>query len=208
MNAFIAKFAVENNWKQLLNVIQTSNQIPEKPKISHSDHKPQELKESKSKALLFQELEHVRPNNITKVVAIPQGVSLNDLKQEAIDRGKKSALAMQEMQVAYEKQEHVFLVKRLPTICNTLRSYCLIDKIYSVTLSNMISRLSSDFRISKVEVRKSLSLLTTIVPEYLTVFPPDDIVPVATLRINPSSEHPIILNKIQQYITNTVCEDL
>lgn len=103
------------------------------------------------------------------------------------------------------KREEEFNIKlqrlySLPKVCNALRSFCAQKNKNTFKLNEIRSRLSDELELSKFEVQSRLLLMTDVIPEFVTIFPPDDIVGVEMIRINLYAPYAALQLKLKQLI--------
>lgn len=139
-------------------------------------------------------------------VNMDQNATLVDLKQLAIERGlcaeRVEERRLKEMDLKAQMAE----INILPSICSALRTSCLMNKSFSQTLSSCTSKLAGDFRMAKANIRHCISIIEAQVPEFLSIQPPDDIVPVATVKINSTVEFSRVHKKITEFVFEKVAE--
>jgi len=103
--------------------------------------------------------------------------------------------------VEIKKLENEFnrkqLLQSIPKVCELLRSLLIGKKKSVFQLSLLISDLSSELKLSNYEVKKRLKELAKIVPEFVTIFPPDDLLPYETLHLNANVPYDNIRQKIK-----------
>jgi hypothetical protein len=110
--------------------------------------------------------------------------SLEDLRQLAIRRGAKAAedrRAKLENELIVKRKQLVF---KLPTILDALRSLAVVERKSIYRLDSLLLRLSRELRMKLSHLSESISILKDIAPEFITIFPPDDMISHEMLKIN------------------------
>ena len=93
----------------------------------------------------------------------------------------------------------------LPSLCDVLRSLARAERrIANRTSQELVEKLAPDLRISEDELKLRLALLVEHVPEFLSVFPPDDVVDVETVRINLSAPFQQVRRKLEALATASI----
>jgi hypothetical protein len=118
------------------------------------------------------------------------GRGLKGLQELAEARGSRSAEAcLSEKRRKLDSE----IQKRRSTL---LRSTSLMQRRKTRPLEAFIDEVSKDMGISKMELRARLSLLSDIVPEFITILPPDDLVPSETLQVNMDTPYANVRRKL------------
>ena len=89
-------------------------------------------------------------------------------------------------------------------LCDALRSKCLMSNRASVKTTDIINQLSKELSILPKELMFRLQLLTSIVPEYLTIVQPDNVVSYSVLRFNMQVSYDQVRKKLALYATTTL----
>ena len=88
----------------------------------------------------------------------------------------------------------------LPSLCDALRSICLAANRTCIKTSELITHLVSELFLTPWELAQRLQILSSIIPEFLTLVPADLIVPVSTVRLNLSAPYGIVRKKVTTYV--------
>ena len=88
----------------------------------------------------------------------------------------------------------------LPSLCDTLRSKCLMDNRTCLKISELLRLLVSELFLTRSELSQRLDILKSIIPEFLTVVPADNILPVCTVRLNLQTPYSVVRKKVMAYV--------
>ena len=89
-------------------------------------------------------------------------------------------------------------------LCDALRSKCMMSNRASVKTTDIINQLSKELSILPKELMIRLQLLTSIVPEYLTIVQPDNVVSYSVVRFNMQVSYDQVRKKLAAYATSTL----
>ena len=128
-------------------------------------------------------------------------MSMEELKNLAKLRGERASEIAKVDKERKKKTIYADRVKTFLRICTAIRSTSSQFKKTIFMLSEIKERLSSELMMGSNEFLVRLHMIVTIVPEFITIFPPDDLVKEETLRINLNAPFGAIREKLQ------VCSD-
>jgi len=107
------------------------------------------------------------------------------LRLEAIERERASKLREEQIHRDRQKAANTALLKALLPLCDSLRSLALSRNKRSTFVSTELIRdLVLSLRVSEEELKIRLAKAAAELPEFLTLLPADDRVPVDTVKIN------------------------
>lgn len=89
-------------------------------------------------------------------------------------------------------------------LCDALRSKCMMNNRVSIKTTDIINQLSKELSILPKELMIRLQLLTSIVPEYLTIVQPDNVVSFSVVRFNMQVSYDQVRKKLASYATTTL----
>jgi hypothetical protein len=126
--------------------------------------------------------------------------NLEKLRERAIMRDKtKDLRAIEELQAKkILDTKNRFL--SLPSLCDALRSKCLANNRTCIKTSDLMRHLITELFLTQKELSQRLSILTGIIPEFITVVPADDLVPVSTVRLNLQVPYGLVRKKVLSYV--------
>ena len=111
-------------------------------------------------------------------------MSMEELKNLAKLRGERASEIAKVDKERKKKTIYADRVKTFLRICTAIRSTSSQFKKTIFMLSEIKERLSSELMMGSNEFLVRLHMIVTIVPVFITIFPPDDLVKEETLRIN------------------------
>ena len=123
---------------------------------------------------------------------------MEDLRNLAKSRGEQ---AIETAKIDEENKKKVVYASRVGTflkICNAIRSTCSQFKKSTFLFSEIIDRLSKELMMGRNELIVRLVMIVQVTPEFLTIFPPDELVKEETLRINLNAPYGAIRQKLQE----------
>ena len=123
---------------------------------------------------------------------------MEQLRLLAAERGRKHAEQSASTAAAKALTERKGQLKSLPAIADSLRSIVRLRNRMSHPLQDILSSLAPQLRFSKQALLSRLVLLTDAAPEFLSLFPANDIVPVATLKINMDAPYGAVRSKLSK----------
>lgn len=175
--------------------------IPAKPIIST---KVESI--NKSSKVILKSIAHEASERRKDIVTVNKllgtnGVdNLEKLRERAIMRDRtKDLRATEELQAKKELDlKNRFL--SLPSLCDALRSKCLANNRTCIKTSDLMRHLITELFLTQKELSQRLSILTGIIPEFITVIPADDLVPVSTVRLNLQAPYGIVRKKVLSYV--------
>lgn len=132
--------------------------------------------------------------------------TLEELKQLATERRLLSERNAIKRAQENERKAQQATINILPALCSTLRSYCMIDKKFSMTTNACVSKLASDFRSSKADIRRSLRVLMDEFPEFLTETQPDILVPFATIKVNSNIDFSSFHKRLVSFVVDSTSD--
>ena len=125
-------------------------------------------------------------------------MTMEDLKNLAKSRGER---AIEVAKVDEERRKKTVYANRAGSflkISNAIRSSCSQFKKSTFLFSEIVERLSNELMLGRNEFVVRLHLLVQVAPEFITIFPPDDLVDEETLRINLNAPFGAIRQKLQE----------
>ena len=129
-------------------------------------------------------------------------MSMEELQNLAKSRGER---AIETIKMDQEKRKKSLYANRAGTflkICNALRSICAQFRKSTFLISEIQARLSDELMITSNEFVVRLHLIVQVVPEFITIFPPDEVVNESRLRINLNAPYGAIRQKLQECSNN------
>lgn len=175
------------SWSLLISRAQANYPIPPKPQcvadqslvISPVMNKPKRPQTLQNEMILK------RPRVVESYTTTnDNATTLDELKQQATERRLQIERDAARISKEKDSKAQQATINLLPALSSTLRSYCMIDKKFSMISSTCVSKLASDFRLSKGDIRRSLRILMDEFPEFITETQPDSLVPFATIKVN------------------------
>lgn len=133
--------------------------------------------------------------------------NLSRLREIAITRDKSKELRAVEELEEKLKLESKNRVASLPSLCDALRSKCLVANKSRTKTSVLMQHLVSELFLTKKELLSRLHILAEVVPEFLLFIPADHIVPVSTIQLNLQAPYGEVRKKIIAY-QSYILEDL
>lgn len=125
--------------------------------------------------------------------------NLSRLREIAITRDKSKDLRAVEELGEKLKLESKNRVASLPSLCDVLRSKCLVANKTRTKTSVLMQHLVSELSLTKKELLLRLHILADVVPEFLIFIPADHIVPVSTIQLNLQAPYGAVRKKIIAY---------
>lgn len=124
------------------------------------------------------------------------------LREKAMMKDKLKEIHAKEL----EKQKKITDLKNrvisLPSLCDALRSKCLSTNRTSIKKSDLLNMMTTELNLNQRELSERLLMLSQIVPEFITIVPADNIVPISTFRINLSTLYKEVKNKVTTYVSS------
>ena len=125
--------------------------------------------------------------------------NLSRLREIAITRDKSKELRAVEELGEKLNLESKNRVASLPSLCDALRSKCLVGNKSRTKTSVLMQHLVSELFLTKKELLSRLHILAEVVPEFLLFIPADHIVPVSTVQLNLQAPYGEVRKKIIAY---------
>ena len=125
--------------------------------------------------------------------------NLAQLREKASLRDKSRDLRIAEETKLKEKADTKERLSSLPTVCDALRSKCLGDKRTRVKTAELIRHLMSELSLTPSELSQRLSIISAVVPEFITVIPADDVVGSSTVQLDLKAPYGPIRKKVIEY---------
>ena len=126
--------------------------------------------------------------------------NLETLRERAIMRDKTKDLRAIEELKAKKELDTKNRFSSLPSLCDALRSKCLANNRTCMKTSELMKHLIAELFLTQKELTQRLSILTGIIPEFITMIPADDLVPVSTVRLNLQVPYGAIRKKVLSYV--------
>ena len=174
-----------------------SNYIPDMPAITEATKAP--MSTASMITLAASEQKKVLPLNYT---ATSGSDGLKYLRDQAVIRDQNKDTRAAEQLKEKNSLDLRNRILSLPTLCDALRSRCLADNRLCLRTSELMHILVSELFLTRQELAQRLSLLSGIIPEFITLVPADDIVPVSTVRLNLQAPYGIVRRKVISYIAS------
>lgn len=92
--------------------------------------------------------------------------------------------------------------KSLPQLCHVLRLIALSTNRSTTTISSLMTHLRAKGHEATPSLKVELEFLATIVPEFVTIFPPDDVINESTIRINLATPFTNMIAKLGKELTD------
>jgi hypothetical protein len=157
-------------------------------------------------------------DNTTMSVNMNINMNMDDLRR-ITEENEKQHKELSILQTNSEKMTLALTrIRSLPFICDGLRSYILLKSHSNRSGSssssssssntqyyydNILQEISPTFGITNLEMVKRIDMICKILPEYLTIFPEDDIITEPTIKINLNLKYSEIRNKIVKYASDS-----
>ena len=110
--------------------------------------------------------------------------SLDSLRNAAkLYKEKAEKASVQRVKEDKEAQENTRR-KSLPQLCHVLRLIALSTNRSTMTISSLLTHLRAKGHDATPALKVELDFLAATVPEFVTIFPPDDVINESTIRIN------------------------
>lgn len=178
------------------------NHIPKKPEFPSNIIQPKASQCTVSSvALIALELRNSLDSSRRNLAPIGTGSgNLNSLREKAILRDQIKQIKEAELVKGKSILDVKNRILSLPSLCDALRSKCLTDNRTCLKTTELMKVLTTELFLTHWELAQRLQILTSIIPEFLTVIPADDVVPVSTVRLNLSAPYGIIRKKVIKYV--------
>mmetsp|Transcript_10072 Transcript_10072/g.15258 ORF Transcript_10072/g.15258 Transcript_10072/m.15258 type:complete len:420 (-) Transcript_10072:116-1375(-) len=131
-------------------------------------------------------------------------VSLSELKQRVVDRCAASKRRCEHEQQYRPRLAELSLMLSLPRTCDAIRSLALEKNKSIFPLSHVVDILSPSHR--AISVLDCIRCLAHTAPEFLTIFPPDDVVPCDNVRVNLNAPYAALRKKLKEKMTEASVE--
>lgn len=131
---------------------------------------------------------------------------LERLRLLAAEREKvqeaKVASANEEFRVLQEYHR----IKGLATLCDALRSKSVKSRSHrnAYPYHDLISEFSASMRVSVSEMKARIELACQVVPEFVSILPPDQYVKVSVVRINTDAPYAVIRAKVEAFVKQSL----
>lgn len=111
-------------------------------------------------------------------------LTIDEWRDVAEKRGQLAAnMAKSELDkvkaVAYAHQ-----IESLPRVCNALRSMCAQIRKTIFSMKELNQKLAQELELTPRDLRIRLDLLAHVLPEFLTIFPPDEYISHESVKVN------------------------
>lgn len=175
--------------------------IPAKPNLSLTNSNNSNSSKSLVK-LAKQNIEDKKVNlkqQLNALTALGTTSLMENLEIFAKTRGE-TLLTEKKLNDVFIHVLHV--LKSLPDICNILRSHALMTKKSNMSMQDITEKLAIDMNLNLTAsaLYERIHVISNVTPEFLYIFPPDDIVKVETLRVNLNANFTEVRKKINEKI--------
>lgn len=211
MNSLISLNSASNNEKL---IEPNYDCIPIKPEISSRKRCNEDAHQLAKKTAIDRQLnlintkeklENIKENEIKNGRV---GDSLEVLKILVNEREKNSIESSKK--IIIEKKELVKKnrYKSLPVLCDAIRSICISGKKsgrperFLWELNTFVLKIAPDLGLHINELIIRFKLLQEIVPEFISILPPDDLVNIWTIRINRDAPFVPLRQKVSNIVLN------
>jgi hypothetical protein len=138
----------------------------------------------------------------TAAAAAPSG--LNQLRQLATARGKIASEMTQQQEKQKQVNTEICRLNSLGSLCDVLKSNAMITKRTSFPLREVVQRLSQEMLLTEMELLARIKLLFELVPEFVKINTPNQVVPMATLKLNFDCVYEDIREKLVKLVSSRV----
>ena len=128
--------------------------------------------------------------------------NLISLREKAILRDQTRQVKEYELSKEKSSLDLRNRILSLPSLCDALRSKCLTANRTCIKTSELMRHLVSELFLTHWELAQRLQILSSIIPEFLTLVPADLIIPVPTVRLNLSAPYGIVRKKVTTYVAS------
>ena len=126
--------------------------------------------------------------------------SLDELRNIAIAKGALLNSLEEKLKAEQKARDECSRFRLLPRICDSLRALFVLNGRTTIISSECFHKLSIELRRNVQDIEKSVIMLACVVPEFVTIFPADDTVPVGTLRINKEAPYGEVRTKVSSAV--------
>jgi hypothetical protein len=177
--------------------------IPAKPIISTKVESVNRTSKLFLKSLAHEASERRKDIETAKKPLGTNGIdNLEKLRERAIMRDKTKDLREIEELQAKKVLDTKNRFLSLPSLCDALRSKCLANNRTCIKTSDLMRHLITELFLTQKELSQRLSILTGIIPEFITVVPADDLVPVSTVKLNLQVPYGLVRKKVLSYVVS------
>jgi hypothetical protein len=121
---------------------------------------------------------------------VGQGAATLDvLKEQAVQRGAEAAALSRAAEAAHRRGARLSLLAAMPRLCDSLRSLALTRNLTCFPMAALLATLSEQAALgaqhgSPRHLLCGLHTLAGLAPEFIQVFPPDDVLGYESARVN------------------------
>ena len=102
-----------------------------------------------------------------------------------MERGAEIAAIEKRKEAEREVTISKLRLKSMIPLCDAIRSICSLRRGRSTFIyKELLCQLAVELQVPKEEIKIRVNMMAEIVPEFITIFPPDDIVGKETIRVN------------------------
>ena len=169
--------------------------IPEKPNLCSFNKTQQEVRNISR--LASNQRNSQQAAIIDQLQSITDKHGLEKLKELAKRRGEEQSQNIKSSTKTTLQTIRKGRLLSLPKLCDALRSIAMTEKRSSRPSIELIGKLAPELKLSEDEVRQRLGMVVTHAPEFLSVFPPDALVGVETVKVNLNVPYGLVRNKLE-----------
>lgn len=193
-------------WSQVVAAALAKSPIPEKPNLTNQEIKPcntgsernsfaSSVSALSNQIKREQAMHHAAGSAATKEVK-----TLDELRNMAIAKGALLKSMEEKVRREQETRDECSRLRMLPRICDSLRALFVLNRRTTIIANECYNKLAMELRRNILDVEKMVHTLACIAPEFVTIFPADDTIPVCTLRINKEAPYRDVRNKVMQAV--------
>lgn len=135
------------------------------------------------------DLEKEQEQSASRVLALEStGLGLALLRQQAVSRGEEAAAQGRRALALQARLERLGILAALPRLGDSLRSLALTRNLsyfaLPALLASLVDQAPSSLLRSPGRLERCLRALAAVVPEFVQVLPPDDLLRHESVRVN------------------------
>jgi hypothetical protein len=190
------------------------NAIPVKPEMSSRKRCNEEAHQLSKKIAIDRELnvtntkERIKNIKENEIKEGRDGDSFEVLKILVMEREKHNIDISNQILLEKKEQAKKNRFKSLPVLCDAIRSLCISGKKsgrpdrFVWELNTFVMKIAPDLGLNINELKIRIKLLQEMVPEFISIIPPDDLVKIWTLRINSDAPFVPLRQKVSKIVLN------
>ena len=133
---------------------------------------------------------------------------MDTLREMAKERGaieKNKALAREKERKRLDAERRI---RSIPAVCDALRSISLIKNKQSqaTIMSEVLRELAPDLSITEQELLSRFQIVAREMPEFLSIFAPDSILAVCTIKVNLHVPYTELRKKAHKFVTESLAK--